>query len=132
MSLFKLLGAIMGSLILVAAMFLVMNTVYLGRLQQEGRARDPEARGRHRWLHHGTLPRRGLIQGLIGSMFALLGLAAVHRLLVARLKDAFELVVPAEPALSTQRVHRGLFIAGAILGVGASLLAVYRFLSKVN
>ena len=25
-----------------------------------------------------------------------------------------------------------LFIAGAILGVGASLLAVYRFLSKVN
>ena len=28
--------------------------------------------------------------------------------------------------------YRALFIAGAILGVGASLLAVYRFLSKVN
>ena len=40
LSLLKLLGAIMGSLILVAAMFLVMNTVYLVVYNRKDEARE--------------------------------------------------------------------------------------------
>jgi len=132
LSLLKLLGAIMGSLILVAAMFLVMNTVYLVVYNRKDELEIQKLVGATDGYITAPFLVEGLIQGLIGSTFALLGLAAVHRLLVARLKDAFELAVTAELMFLPSMYIAALFIAGAILGVGASLLAVYRFLSKVN
>jgi cell division transport system permease protein len=132
LSLLKLLGAIMGSLILIAALFLVMNTVHLVVYNRKDELEIQKLVGATDG--HITAPFliEGLIQGLLGSLFAFLGLAAVHRLLVARLKDTFELAITAELQFLPGPYIALLFIAGSVLGVGAAFLAVNRFLSKVN
>ena len=132
LSLLKLLGAIMGSLILIAALFLVMNTVHLVVYNRKDELEIQKLVGATDGYITAPFLVEGLIQGLLGSLFALLGLAAVHRLLVPRLKDTFELAITAELQFLPGPYITLLFIAGSVLGVGAAFLAVNRFLSKVN
>jgi len=132
LSLLKLLGAIMGSLILIAALFLVMNTVHLVVYNRKDELEIQKLVGATDGYITAPFLVEGLIQGLMGSLFALLGLAAVHRLLVVRLKDTFELAITTELQFLPSSYIALLFIAGSVLGVGAAFLAVHRFLSKVN
>ena len=132
MAMLKLLGAIMGSLILVAATFLVMNTVHLVVYNRKEELEIQKLVGATEGYITAPFLVEGLVQGLIGSLLALAGLAAVHRLLVERLKDTFELAVTAELHFMPNSYIAMLFVAGSILGVAASLLAVQRFLSKVT
>ena len=132
MAMLKLLGAIMGSLILVAATFLVMNTVHLVVYNRKEELEIQKLVGATEGYVIAPFLVEGLIQGLIGSLLALGGLAAVHRLLVERLKDAFELAVAADLQFLPSSYIALLFAAGSILGVVAALLAVQRFLSKVT
>ena len=132
LSLLKLLGAIMGSLIMIAALFLVMNTVYLVVYNRKNELEIQKLVGATDGYITAPFLVEGLVQGLAGSFLALIGLAAVHRLLVVRLKSAFDLAVNAELQFLPSMYIALLFIAGAALGVVASLLAVQRFLAKVN
>ena len=132
LSLLKLLGAIMGSLIMIAALFLVMNTVYLVVYNRKNELEIQKLVGATDGYITAPFLVEGLVQGLAGSFLALIGLAAVHRLLVVRLKSAFDLAVNADLQFLPSMYIALLFIAGAALGVVASLLAVQRFLAKVN
>jgi len=132
LSLLKLLGAIMGSLILVAALFLVMNTVHLVVYNRRNELEIQKLVGATDAYIVAPFLVEGLTQGLFGSLLALFGLAAVHQLLVERLKDTFELAINSELQFLPGTYIAALFIAGSILGVGAAFLAVYRFLSKVS
>ena len=132
MAMLKLLGAIMGSLILVAATFLVMNTVHLVVYNRKEELEIQKLVGATDGYITAPFLVEGLAQGLIGSMLALGGLSAVHRLLVERLKDTFELGATAELQFMPSSYVALLFVAGSILGVTAAFLAVQRFLSKVN
>jgi len=132
LSLLKLLGAIMGSLILIAALFLVMNTVHLVVYNRKEELEIQKLVGATDGYITAPFLVEGLIQGLIGSILALIGLAAVHKLLVARLKDSFELAVSADLHFLPNSYVAILFIAGTVLGVSAAFFAVQRFLSKVN
>jgi cell division transport system permease protein len=132
LSLLKLLGAIMGSLILVAALFLVMNTVHLVVYNRRNELEIQKLVGATDGYIVAPFLVEGLTQGLFGSLLALFGLAAVHRLLVERLKDTFELAINTELQFLPGTYIAALFIAGSILGVGAAFLAVHRFLSKVS
>jgi cell division transport system permease protein len=132
LSLLKLLGAIMGSLILVAALFLVMNTVHLVVYNRRNELEIQKLVGATDGYIVAPFLIEGLTQGLFGSLLALFGLAAVHQLLVERLKDTFELAINTELQFLPETYIAALFIAGSILGVGAAFLAVHRFLSKVS
>ena len=132
LALLKLLGAIMGSLILIAALFLVMNTVHLVVYNRRNELEIQKLVGATDGYIVAPFLVEGFTQGLLGSLLALMGLAAVHRLLVERLKDTFELAVTAELHFLPGTYIAMLFIAGSILGVGAAFLAVHRFLSKVS
>ena len=132
LSLLKLLGAIMGSLILVAALFLVMNTVHLVVYNRKAELEIQKLVGATDGYITAPFLVEGLMQGLIGSILALVGLAAVHKLLVARLKDSFELAITADLHFLPSSYVAILFIAGTVLGVSAAFFAVQRFLSKVN
>jgi cell division transport system permease protein len=132
MAMLKLLGAIMGSLIVVAATFLVMNTVHLVVYNRKEELEIQKLVGATDGYITAPFLVEGLAQGLIGSMLALGGLSAVHKLLVERLKDTFELGATAELQFMPSTYVALLFVAGSILGVTAAFLAVQRFLSKVN
>jgi hypothetical protein len=62
---------------------------------------------------------------------ALIGLWAVHRLLVLRLQDALQLNIAGELAMLPGSWLLGLIVVGVALGVGAALVAVQRFLLRV-
>ncbi|MAY80809.1 MAG: hypothetical protein CL930_08495 [Deltaproteobacteria bacterium] len=132
LSLLKLLGAIMGSLILIAALFLVMNTVHLVVYNRKEEIEIEKLVGATDGYTLAPFLMEGLFQGLIGSILALFGLWTVHQLLVARLKDTFELAVTAELLFLPTPYIGLLFAAGSFLGIGASFIAVRRFLSKVT
>jgi cell division transport system permease protein len=132
LSLLKLLGAIMGSLILIAALFLVMNTVHLVVYNRKEEIEIEKLVGATDGYTISPFLVEGLFQGLIGSILALLGLWTVHKLLVARLKDTFELAVSTDLQFLPGAYVGILFAAGALLGIGASFIAVRRFLSKVT
>jgi len=132
LSLLKLLGAVMGSLILIAALFLVINTVHLVVYNRKNELEIQKLVGATDGYITAPFLVEGLIQGLLGAMFAFIGLAAVHRLLVARLKDTFELAITAELQFLPGPYIAMLFVAGSLLGVGAAFLAVNRFLAKVT
>jgi len=132
LALLKLLGAIMGSLILIAAMFLVMNTVHLVVYNRKEELEIQKLVGATNGYITAPFLVEGMVQGLVGALMAVGGLAAVHRLLIRRLKDSFDLAVTGELQLLPASYIALLFLAGSILGLVAAFLAVQRFLSKVN
>jgi len=72
----------------------------------------------------------GLFHGILGSVIAFLGLRAVHLLLLSRLEEALQLGVTQEVAFLTPSWLLLLALAGVVLGVGAALVAVTRFLAQ--
>lgn len=124
----KLLGAVMGLLILVAALFLVTNTVYLIVYNRRDELEVQKLVGATGPYITAPFLIEGLIQGLAGGLLALGGLAAVQHLLVARLQDALQLGLAGELTGLPAPWLALLCATGVVLGVGASVVAVTRFL----
>ncbi len=131
LSLLKALGVILGMLILIAALFLVTNTVYLivyNRRDELEIARLVGASDRYI-----TAPFlfEGFVQGLSGGLLAVVGLWGVHRVLVLRLQEALQLEVAGELAFVPAEYVALLALSGVILGTLAATIAVKRFLRGV-
>ncbi len=130
LSLLKLLGAIMGALILVAALFLVMNTVHLIVYNRKNELEIQKLVGATNVFILGPFVAEGMIQGLIGSGLAIGALFTIHEILVARLKETLELAASANLAFLPWSYLCVLMAAGAITGTLAAWAAVWRFLTK--
>jgi cell division transport system permease protein len=126
LSLLKLLGAIMGALILVAALFLVMNTVHLIVYNRKEELEIQKLVGATNFFILGPFVTEGMIQGLmaIGALFA------VHEILVARLKETLELAANANLVFLPWTYLSALVVAAALTGTVAAWFAVQRFLMK--
>lgn len=131
LSLLQLLAAVLGALIVVAAVFLVVNTVNLVVYSR----RDELEVQRLVGATDGTITApfliEGGVQGLVGGLFALAGLALVQRLVVVRLQSALDLEVAGELAALPPAVAVGLLMIGLALGTLAAWISVARFLSRV-
>lgn len=130
LSLLKLLGAIMGALILVAALFLVMNTVHLIVYNRREELEIQKLVGATNFFILGPFVAEGMIQGLIGSSLAIGALFAVHEILVARLKDVLELAATANLVFLPWTYLSALVVAATLTGTVAAWVAVQRFLLK--
>lgn len=130
LSLLKLLGAIMGALILVAALFLVMNTVHLIVYNRKEELEIQKLVGATNFFVLGPFVTEGMIQGLIGSSLAIGALFAVHEILVARLKETLELAANANLVFLPWTYLAALVVAAALTGTVAAWVAVQRFLLK--
>lgn len=123
-------GFVMGLLILLAALFIVTNTVYLVVYSRRDELETQKLVGATN--SYITIPflMEGVVQGVIGSIFALGGLFAVHQVLVERLDEALTLGITDELAVLPLPWLGVLCLLGVVLGVGAALLAVTRFLAQ--
>ena len=128
LGLLKLLGAVMGILLLLAALFLVANTVYLVVYNRRDELEVQKLVGATTSYIVAPFLIEGLVQGLFGGLFALIGLWGVHRMLVLRLQDAFQLGIAGELALLPFHWLLFLVLVAMVLGVGAAAVAVQRFL----
>ena len=130
LSLLKLLAAILGSLIALAAVFLVANTVDLIVFNRKAELEIERLVGATRSFIVSPFVLEGLLQGALGSCFAVGALVLVHRLLVTRLQDALDLGI-AGPLEFLPATHLlGLVVAGAVVGSIASGAAAFRFLAR--
>jgi cell division transport system permease protein len=132
LSLLQLLGAIMGSLILMAAIFLVMNTIHLIVYNRKAELEIQKLVGATDGFILAPFVAEGLFQGLAGALLSIAGLYAIHNLLVVRLKDSLELAASADLSFLPTSYLLAIILAGAVTGTLAATAAVQRFLLKVS
>jgi Cell division protein len=130
LSVLRLLGAVMGMLILLAALFLVTNTVYLIVYNRRDELEVQKLVGATASYITAPFLVEGLLQGAVGGIMAMLGLVLVHELLVARLQAALELGLAGDLSMLPLPWFALLFVTGVVLGLGASIVAVTRFLLR--
>jgi len=128
LSLLQLLGALLGSIILIAAMFLVTNTVYLVVYSRRDELVITRLVGGSGAFITTPFLIEGLLQGLSGALLALGGLWVVHRVLVVRLQAALKLDMAGDLQFLPLGQIGALLLIAIALGIGASLIAVRRFL----
>jgi cell division transport system permease protein len=130
LSLLKLLAAILGSLIALAAVFLVANTVDLIVFNRKAELEIERLVGATRSFIVSPFLLEGLLQGAVGSCFAVGALVLVHRLLVTRLQTALDLGIAGPLEFLPATYLLGLVAAGAVVGSVASGAAAFRFLAR--
>lgn len=131
LSLLKALGVILGMLILIAALFLVTNTVYLIVYNRRDELEIARLVGASDRYIKAPFLFEGVVQGVIGGLIATAGLWVVHRVLVLRLQEALQLQVAGELAFVPPEYVALLALSGVILGMTAATIAVHRFLRGV-
>lgn len=131
LGLLKLFGAVLATLVVAAAVFVVLSTV---RLVVHNRRDELEIQR----LVGGTDPfiiapfaLEGLAQGLLGGGLAVLGLWAVHQGLVTRLRDALALEAAGELSFLPGGQLAALVVAGAVVGALASAWTAWRALVRL-
>lgn len=126
----RLLGTVMGLMILVAALFLVTNTVYLVIYSRRDELEVQKLVGATQGYIVSPFLLEGLAHGLIGSLLALVALRSVQGLLVARLESAVGAEAMAQVGALPLQWQALLALLGIVLGVGAAMVAVTRFLAS--
>jgi len=130
LSLLKLLGAVLGFLILAAALFLVINTVHLIVYNRRDELEIQKLVGATSSFVVAPFLIEGFVQGLVGAGLSMVGLWSVHRLFVVRLQEALQLGVAGDLAFLPAPWLALLCVSGVVLGVGAAMVAVQRFMMQ--
>lgn len=130
LSLLSALGAILGLLIMVAAFFLVINTVHLVVYNRRTELEVARLVGASNSFIVLPFLIEGACQGLVGGIGAMAGLVLVQRVVVIRLQNALELDVAGELQQLPVELMLLLGVAGITLGILAALFAVQRFLVR--
>ncbi|MEC7983899.1 MAG: ABC transporter permease [Myxococcota bacterium] len=130
LQLLKMLGVLLGSLILISATFLVTNTVHLIVYNRRHEMEIAKLVGASNHFIIWPFLFEGVVQGLIGALCAITGLWIIHRTLTIRLQEALGLELAGElHFLSTQELLL-LGLIGIGLGVLAAFIASQRFIRQ--
>ena len=121
------LGAALGTLILVTAGFVVLNTVHLVVYSRRDEVEIQKLVGGTTAFIATPFILEGLAQGTAGALLALGGLAVTRALLAIRLQEALGLAQASLPPLPAS-TSLSIVLVGALLGAGAAAVAVLRFL----
>ena len=130
LSLLQALGAVLGLLILVAALFLVNNTVHLVVYNRRKELEVARLVGASNSFILLPFLIEGAVQGLFGALSALAVLQVVQHVVVIRLQEALQLNVAGKLQPLPSEAMALLGLAGIVLGVIAALFAVLRFLRR--
>ncbi len=131
LTLLRGLGLVLGVLISLAAIFLVGNTMHLVAYARRAELETMKLVGATWGFTALPFALEGCVQGLIGGGMGLLGVYALHQVLVARLEDALALAL-AGAELSFLGAGWAVLLLGAsvLLGVCGCLWSVTRFWRK--
>jgi cell division transport system permease protein len=125
----KGLGATLGLLILVAALFLVTNTVYLVIYNRRDELEIQKLVGATTGYIVAPFIVEGLAHGVIGGLLSIVGLWAIHAVLAAKLELALQVGLIPELSFLPASWVLALLLCGIVLGMGAASVAVTRFIA---
>jgi len=129
LSVVKGLGATMGLLILVAALFLVANTVYLVIYNRREELEIQKLVGATTGYIVAPFIVEGLAHGILGGLISIVALWGIHTVLAARLELALQIGLMPEFVFLPFSWVMALLLCGMVLGVGAASVAVTRFIA---
>jgi cell division transport system permease protein len=132
LSVLSALGAALGSFIGIAALFLVANTIHLVVYARRDELEIMRLVGATDRYILAPFLLEGALQGAVAATLANAALWAAHRGLLSRLQDVLALALGGEslrylPAWGVA----AMYVAGMLLGTGASWGAVRRFLGRL-
>jgi cell division transport system permease protein len=125
----KGLGATMGTIILISALFLVTNTVYLVIYNRRDELEIQKLVGATTGYIVAPFIVEGFFHGLFGGLVALAGLWGAHSILTAQLQSVLLLGLVPELSFLPIGWLAGLVLTGLVLGVGAATVAASRFIA---
>lgn len=130
LQLLQMLGVLLGGLILIAATFLVTNTVHLVVYNRRHEMDIAKLVGASNLFIILPFLFEGVVQGLVGALSAITGLWIIHQTLAIRLQEALLLELAGElHFLNTQQLLL-LSTVGIGLGFIAAFIASTRFLRQ--
>ena len=129
--LLQALGTLIGILILLAATFLVTNTVHLVVYNRKSELEIAKLVGASQTFIVLPFIFEGAVQGLIGGLGAISGLWVIHRTLSTRLQEALELEIATQLQFLPFNHLLLLTLVGIGLGTVAAFIATYRFLRQI-
>lgn len=132
LSLFRVMGAVLGTIIAVATLFLVGNTIHLVVHARRDELEIMRLVGASDGFILGPFLVEGAVHGVCGASLGLLVLWGIHEGVVVRAHALLALAMgePAPGFVGAGWVV-GLFLAGVALGVAAAWGAVGRFLARL-
>ncbi len=129
---FQALGTFVGLLIIIAAMFLVTNTVHLVIYNRRNEIEIAKLVGATRSFVILPFLIEGAIQGLLGALGAITGLWIIHQTLMNQLQESETLKMVTNLSFISIGQQLSLILIGLTLGLVAALIATLRFLRKVG
>lgn len=131
LALLRVLGLVLGSLIITAAVFLVANTMHLVAYARRQELETMKLVGSTWGFVATPFALEGALQGVIGSGLALAAVYGLHRLLVLQLESALSFTLAADTLIFLPPLTVvGLFAGGIGLGMVGCLVAIRRFWTK--
>jgi cell division transport system permease protein len=129
--LIQLLGGIGMVFLFVIAGFIIANTIKLALYNHRIEVEIMQLVGARRGAIYLPYLLEGVLQGLLGAAFGLLGVFVVYLVTKSLLREAelLQLIFSSFTFIPTGSLI-GTLLAGAIVGVVGSFLAVRRFLSE--
>jgi cell division transport system permease protein len=128
LNMLQALGTLLGAIILLSAMFLVTNTIHLVVYSRKNELEIAKLVGASDRFILVPFLFEGILQGLIGSLTAIIFLYWLHQLVTLRLEAVLELRLLSELAFLSGTHILILILIGLLLGVSAGFIAVQRFL----
>ena len=130
--LLQVLGTLLGGLIVIAATFVVSNTIHLVVYNRRNELEITKLVGGSDMFILLPFLFEGAIQGIIGSFGAISCLWLIHKLITARIQSSLSLYLAGELAFLPIQYLLGLIGLGIILGMVAASFATGRFLSRTT
>ena len=126
----RLLGALLGGFLVIAATFIVSNTIKLTIYSRRDELDIMSLVGATRFFIKAPFLLEGLIQGLVGSTLSVLLLFGLYKGFLHN-AGSFLTFNPASSGLSFLSLEyvAGLLLAGAVLGFVGSLTSLKRFVN---
>ena len=128
--LLKVLGILLGGLIIISAIFLVTNTVHLVIYNRRREMEIAKLVGASKTFILLPFLFEGIIQGIIGSLAAITGLWIIHQSLAVRLQKALVLEIAGKLHFLNTNQLLLLMMAGVVLGLAAAYIASRRFIGQ--
>jgi cell division transport system permease protein len=130
--LLQVLGTLLGGLIVIAATFVVSNTIHLVVYNRRNELEITKLVGGSDMFILLPFLFEGAVQGIIGSFGAISILWLIHKLITARIQSSLSLNLSTDLAFLPIEYLLGLVALGVILGMIAASFATGRFLSRTT
>lgn len=124
----RIIEVVFVVMLAVVSLIFINNTIRLAIYARRKEIGIMRLVGASNWFIRTPFMLEGLIQALIGATLAILSVVALQAAILPRLKDALPFMAVSLSGSATMQIAVALTVAGAVIGLAGSWLAMTRYL----